>query len=141
VNVFLAAVIGGFGTIVGPLLGGVYLGVQLLLGQAGSVVARFGGLGGIVLLVAVGGGISQLVFRVRDNMLRRVAHRHGIVVPSLVADLRTDGTKPRAPIEPKRRPTGGTAFVPNRYRVARQWAFGETVPLQEQPEEQEVGAP
>jgi hypothetical protein len=139
INMFLAIVIGGFGSIVGPLLGAVYLGLLPMLGQTGIAVTRFGGLAGLALLIGFGGGLNQVVFRVRDNMLRRVANRHGIVVPSLVADVQTEGMVQRAPIEPKRRPTGGTAFVPQRYRVAKQWAFGELVPLQDAPDDEEVG--
>jgi branched-chain amino acid transport system permease protein len=136
VRLFLASVIGGFGTIAGPLLGAVYLGVLPLLGTAGATITQFGGLGGLVLLIGVGGGLSQVVFRVRDNLLRRVAHRYGIVVPSLVADVRTEGIVQKAPIEPKRRSTGGTAFVPHRYRVAEQWAFGASVALQVTPDDE-----
>ena len=32
------------------------------------------------------GGLTEGVYRVRDNFLRRVAAKHGIHVPSLVAD-------------------------------------------------------
>jgi branched-chain amino acid transport system permease protein len=130
VSLYLAAVIGGFGSLVGPFLGGAYLGLLPLLGKIGTYITQFGGLAGLALMLIVGGGLTQLVFRVRDNMLRRVANRHGILVPSLVADARVDGKVHRVPIDPKRRAGGGTAFVPHRYRVARQWAFGETVPLQ-----------
>jgi branched-chain amino acid transport system permease protein len=136
---FLATVIGGFGAIAGPLLGAVYFGVLPMIGALGSRITDFGGIGGLVLLLAFGGGLSQVVFRVRDNLLRRVAHRHGIVVPSLVADVRTEGRVEKAPIAPKRRSSGGTAFIPFRYRLAKQWAFGETVALQPVPEEVHPG--
>lgn len=134
VSLFLAIVVGGFGSIAGPLLGAVYLGLLPLLGDTGVLIGQFGGLGGLVLILAVGGGLSQVGVRVRDNLLRRVANRNGIVVPSLVADLRTDGARRLVPITPKRRSGGGTAFVPHRYRLSRQWAFGEHVPLQDAPQ-------
>jgi hypothetical protein len=37
------------------------------------------------------GGLGQLVFNLRDRLLRRVAERRGILVPSLVADKRDTG--------------------------------------------------
>jgi hypothetical protein len=36
------------------------------------------------------GGLGELLYRARDAFLRRVADRRGLVVPSLVADVRTD---------------------------------------------------
>jgi branched-chain amino acid transport system permease protein len=131
VSLFLATVIGGFGSVLGPLLGGLYLGVLPLFGEIGILIGQFGGALGLALILSIGGGLSQLVYRLRDSMLRRVANRNGIVVPSLVADLLADGTRRLVPITPKRRDGGGTAFVPQRYRVADQWAFGETVPVQD----------
>ena len=47
-------------------------------------------LGVLVVLMALPGGLGELVFRGRDALLRRVAARRGLVVPSLVADVRTD---------------------------------------------------
>jgi hypothetical protein len=40
------------------------------------------------------GGLGELVFRVRDWFLRRFAERHGVLVPSLLADVRTDTYSP-----------------------------------------------
>lgn len=131
VALFLAMVMGGFGSILGPLLGGLYLGVLPLFGAVGILIGQFGGAGGLALILSIGGGLSRLVYQLRDSMLRRVANRNGIVVPSLVADLLADGTRRLIPITPKRRDGGGTAFVPQRYRVSDQWAFGETVAVQE----------
>ena len=36
------------------------------------------------------GGLAQAMYRVRDSLLRRVADRRGLHVPSLVADRRTE---------------------------------------------------
>jgi hypothetical protein len=46
------------------------------------------GVGVILVLMLVPGGLAEIVYRVRDNLLRRVANRRGIHVPSLVADSR-----------------------------------------------------
>jgi hypothetical protein len=50
--------------------------------------------GGVLLFVlfAFPGGIGQLIYNLRDRLLRIVANRRGILVPSLVADKR-DGAK------------------------------------------------
>ena len=36
------------------------------------------------------GGLAQIFYTLRDNLLRKVADRRGIVVPSLVADRRVE---------------------------------------------------
>ena len=45
------------------------------------------GIGLVVILVFLPGGVGSLIYRIRDGLLRRVADRRGIVVPSLIADL------------------------------------------------------
>jgi hypothetical protein len=45
----------------------------------------------LVVLLVLPGGLGQLVNNVRDRLLRRVAERRGILVPSLVADKRVAG--------------------------------------------------
>jgi hypothetical protein len=48
------------------------------------------GVGLIFVLLALQGGLSQALYGVRDRWLRSVAERRGILVPSLVADSRSD---------------------------------------------------
>jgi len=82
---FGLAVIGGLGSISGAVLGAVYvLGSQFFLPTWGSFLAT--GLGVIVFLIAFPGGLGEMVYRVRDALLTRLAARLEIVVPSLVAD-------------------------------------------------------
>jgi hypothetical protein len=57
----------------------------------------------------------------RDAMLRRVAVRRRIHVPSLITDLRAEGMEDRAGIVPKMQPDGTTAFIPERYSLRHQW--------------------
>ncbi|MGV3760473.1 MAG: hypothetical protein ACO1PW_13180, partial [Actinomycetota bacterium] len=45
----------------------------------------------LVVLLVVPGGFGQMIFNVRDRYLRWVANRRGLLVPSLVADKRSDG--------------------------------------------------
>ena len=51
----------------------------------------------MIVLLFLPGGFSQLYYDGRDRLLRRVADRHGIHVPSLIADSRQpDPTDPTA---------------------------------------------
>ena len=43
-----------------------------------------------MVLLIVPGGLGQVIYGIRDRLLRWVARRRGIVVPSLVADRRVD---------------------------------------------------
>lgn len=126
ITLFLATVLGGFGSIVGPLLGAAYFGILGVVGASETVTFLTSGIGGLALLLFVGGGLSQLAVRGRDGVLRRVADRYGIVVPSLIADIGIgDGQRRRAALQPNVRPGGGSVFVPRRYRLAEQWAIAE----------------
>jgi branched-chain amino acid transport system permease protein len=110
-TVFLLVVIGGLGSIAGPLLG------ALLVGGLTIFVPEFAGVFSavlvLVILAFVPGGLTQAVFAGRDVLLRRIAVRHRIRVPSLVADGRISDEDDRAPLLAPARP------VPARYRLAR----------------------
>jgi branched-chain amino acid transport system permease protein len=67
---FTMVVIGGLGSLLGAILGAVYVyGVQYLLPPGWSVFAT--GAGIVVLLMFLPGGLGDLVFRVRDWLLSR----------------------------------------------------------------------
>ncbi len=87
--VFTATVVGGLGTMVGGVLGAIFLkgGEWWLKGEWRFFASAVGVL---VVLWALPGGLSGIVFQLRDGWLRWVATRHGIVVASLLADVRTD---------------------------------------------------
>lgn len=100
-TVFATSVIGGLGSISGAVLGVLlfrfidtltFLGDVKYLGNIRPLLT--GGMLLVVLLV-LPGGLGQLLFNLRDRLLRRVAERREILVPSLVADKR-DGTKDHA---------------------------------------------
>ncbi|MHB8508157.1 MAG: ABC transporter permease subunit [Candidatus Dormibacteria bacterium] len=114
IGLFLMVVIGGMGSVSGPLLGALYVGV--LLAQPSPALSFLGtGAGVLVILLVAPGGFSQLLFALRDSYLRRVALRHRISAPSLLgAGGGADGP---APLQPKTRPGGGTAFIPRRYAL------------------------
>lgn len=87
-DVFTTSVIGGLGSITGAIVGIItfkFLGQWQALKEYRLFVT---GVGLLVVLYALPGGIGQLLFGLRDNYLRRVANRRGILVPSLVADKR-----------------------------------------------------
>jgi branched-chain amino acid transport system permease protein len=95
ITVFSTAVIGGLGSVTGAIIGVLlfkYLETLTFLGDARLAI---NGAGLLVVLYALPGGLGQLLFGVRDRVLRRIADRRGILVPSLVADKRkTDEDKP-----------------------------------------------
>jgi len=82
---FSMVVIGGMGSLVGPILGAVYIGViQNYLSANLQLFAT--GFGLLVLLLVFPGGLGQVVFSLRDRFLRGLSEKHDITVPSLFAD-------------------------------------------------------
>jgi branched-chain amino acid transport system permease protein len=97
IEAFSYAVIGGLGSVAGAM-SGVFLFrlLDFVLAKqfSGEVVAilrySLSGAGLLWILYFLPGGLWQFVQRRRDQYLRRVAERHDLLVPSLVADKRTD---------------------------------------------------
>jgi branched-chain amino acid transport system permease protein len=89
IALFVMAVLGGVGSLSGAMLGAAYVvGLPLLPGLRDIQFIDFltSGLGLLLVLNFLPGGLAEGMFRVRDQLLRRVATRRGIVVPSLLAD-------------------------------------------------------
>lgn len=84
---FSMVVIGGMGSLAGPVLGAIYvLGIQYFLPVS---LQLFGtGFGLLVLLLVFPGGLGQIFYMLRDQYLRWVAERRDLIVPSLIADRR-----------------------------------------------------
>jgi ABC-type branched-subunit amino acid transport system permease subunit len=83
--IFSMVVIGGMGSLTGPVLGAVYiLGIQYFLPAELQLFAT--GFGLLVLLLVFPGGLGQGFYLLRDRFLRWVAERRDILVPSLIAD-------------------------------------------------------
>ncbi len=124
VQVFNTVVIGGMGSVIGPLLGSGYNVLSVLLASTFNlpiITALSGALGVIVVLMLAPGGLSGVAYTVRDAWLRRVATRHRISVPSLGVDFGHGAARVRSAITPKFHAGGAAAFVPVRYRLTRQW--------------------
>lgn len=120
INVFLMAVIGGLGSVSGVLLGALYFAtVNVVLGDVVPIAVRqflASGVGVLVVLLFFPGGLGSLAFRVRDAWLRRVALRHRVYVPSLVAD-RLAFEEARVALAPNTDLDGRAVEVPVRYRL------------------------
>ena len=82
---FSMVVIGGMGSLAGPILGAIYVrGIQYFLPAQLQLFAT--GFGLLILLLVFPGGLGQIVYSLRDRFLRSVAEKHDITVPSLFAD-------------------------------------------------------
>jgi ABC-type branched-subunit amino acid transport system permease subunit len=86
-EVFSWAVIGGLGSIFGALIG-VFTARTLSQVLSGELRLAVGGVAMLWVLSAFPGGLGQVIYGLRDRVLRVVAERRGILVPSLVADKR-----------------------------------------------------
>lgn len=84
-RVFSMVVIGGLGSIPGVLLGAAYVwGTQYFLPGQWQFLATGAGL--LLILMILPGGLGAVLYDIRDWLLRQVAQRRKILVPSLVAD-------------------------------------------------------
>jgi len=88
-NIFTASVVGGLGSITGAVIGALFLNAgRWFLSADWQLLPS--ALGVLLVLTMLPGGLGQLLYRGRDALLRRVADRRGLVVPSLVADVRAE---------------------------------------------------
>jgi branched-chain amino acid transport system permease protein len=88
-RLFTMVVIGGLGSLPGAILGAVYVrSVEFFVGGGWALLASGGGI--LLILLVLPGGLGAGLYRVRDEILRWIAHRRGIVVPSLLADIRQE---------------------------------------------------
>lgn len=97
ITVFVYSVIGGLGSVAGVIVGVLffkYLESLTLFPSIPALAQLHELVSGVValwVLSALPGGIGQFIYDVRDRVLRVVARRRGIAVPSLVADKRQAG--------------------------------------------------
>jgi branched-chain amino acid transport system permease protein len=95
-QVFAMVVVGGLGSIGGAVLGAVYVyGAQYWLPAEWGFLST--GAGMLLVLLLMPGGLGAALGDARDGALRWYARRHGIRVPSLLADTRVVETPPAVP--------------------------------------------
>ncbi len=89
IQLFSMVVIGGLGSLPGAILGAAYIrGAQYFLPGGWKLIAS--GVGILILLMFLPEGLGGLVYDIRDGILRRIAKRRKLVVPSLLADVRVE---------------------------------------------------
>jgi branched-chain amino acid transport system permease protein len=97
-TLFTMVVIGGLGSLPGALLGATYVfSVEFFLPPEWQFLAT--GVGLLLVLLLFPSGFGGVLADVRDGALRRVAKRRGLIVPSLLADVRVEDLE-EAPPEP-----------------------------------------
>jgi ABC-type branched-subunit amino acid transport system permease subunit len=97
-RVFSMVVIGGLGSLPGVLLGATYVwGTQYFLPAQWTFLATGAGL--LLILMILPGGLGAVLYDTRDWLLRQVAKRRKLVVPSLVADVRVEEPVPEPLLE------------------------------------------
>jgi branched-chain amino acid transport system permease protein len=103
-ELFSMVVIGGLGSLPGALLGAVYVqGGDFFLPLEWQFLASGAGL--LLILLVFPAGLGAVLAELRDMALRRVARRRGLVVPSLVADVRVpDASEQDHPLPSAARP-------------------------------------
>lgn len=124
-TVFLYTTLGGLGGVAGPLLGMAFYAIVTFFFSNNALVEYLGaGLGAVMLMMAAPGGLAELVYGLRDGMLRRLAFRLRIPVPSLMGDKGAALSADRVVLEEKRQESRRTGDpLPVSYRPVGQWAL------------------
>jgi branched-chain amino acid transport system permease protein len=122
IDAFVMVVIGGLGSITGVFAGAIYLeGLTWFRGDVpqalqGVMSVLGSGIGLILILVFLPGGVGSLVYQVRDRLLRLLAERRGIVVPSLIADAAVRDDAAADTVIEQADPSALTAVYPDEER-------------------------
>jgi branched-chain amino acid transport system permease protein len=88
-QVFAMVVIGGLGSLPGAVLGAIYVyTIEWYLPNQWEFLATGAGL--LLVLLLLPGGLGSAIADLRDGLLRVVARRKQMIVPSLLADRRVD---------------------------------------------------
>jgi ABC-type branched-subunit amino acid transport system ATPase component/ABC-type branched-subunit amino acid transport system permease subunit len=93
-SVFILTVVGGMTSVGGAIAGAVvYEGLHYVAQTKGLAGLDTLGVatGALFVLTFTPGGLAQCGFAIRDALLRRIALRRALIVPSLLADRRADG--------------------------------------------------
>jgi ABC-type branched-subunit amino acid transport system ATPase component/ABC-type branched-subunit amino acid transport system permease subunit len=95
-KVFSIGVLGGLGSLPGVVVGAAYLAFVDLSPFTRQPLSRLfaSGVGLLLILLVTPGGLGAALYDLRDRLLRAVARRRGIVVPSLLADVQAEEVAP-----------------------------------------------
>lgn len=116
-QIFIVVLIGGISTVMGAFLGAAFFTLGQLL--FANLLVVISGVLLIVVLLFVPGGLAQMVFGIRDAVLRVIAMRQHIIVPSLFADYSPEAWERRlAPLAPASQ-SAGLAALRHDQRYAR----------------------
>ena len=111
--VFSMVVVGGLGSLPGALIGAIYYeGCQYFLTGGAQLLATGAGL--TLLIMFVPGGLGEILFNLRDLVLRRIAVARGLSVPFFTARAGAAGETILRPDDD----TGAVAPTPVTPRVA-----------------------
>jgi branched-chain amino acid transport system permease protein len=98
-EVFTMVVIGGLGSLPGAVLGATFVfSLDFFLPNQWKFLAT--GTGLLLVLLVFPSGLCGVLADLRDGYLRKVATRRGLVVPSLLADVRVEEPADEPPAEP-----------------------------------------
>ena len=100
IKLFAMGVIGGLGSVPGAVIGAAYLTFVDFSSFTREPLSRFfaSGVGVLIILMVFPAGLGGLVYDLRDRVLRMIARRRGIIVPSLLADVRVEDVTEEAPV-------------------------------------------
>ena len=114
-NIFVMLILGGLGGVTGAVLGAVFGGTLLYITPEFAPLIT--GVGAFGMLLVLPGGFSQAAFAVRDSVLRLIAVRRGIDVPSLMGTSLAAGDRRWRLAPPDK--TRGLATLPLAQRYTR----------------------
>jgi len=126
VQLFLLAVVGGVTSVGGALLGAAYFSVFTYLFAGNIVVQALQPFSVVVVLYSVPGGLASALNSVRDAVLRIIAQRRQLVVPSLFADIDPEALRQRLiPLaEPEQQGGLASLSLDQRYALASELYVG-----------------
>jgi hypothetical protein len=119
INAFVQVVVGGVSSVWGALLGSAFMnGLNTSLTDYPEIAATLAPVAALYLLYAYPGGLISLLAKTRDAILRIVAQRNQLIVPSLFADMDPEALHLR--LIPISAPISGSGMqsIRNRYRMA-----------------------
>ena len=95
--------------VTGVLIGVLFFKYLESITALGQVHELISGAALLWVLSVVPGGLGQVAYSLRDRVLRAVADRRRLLVPSLVADRRVEGTADHAADHLRERPRSAAA--------------------------------